>query len=113
MILAELMIIINIMTEDEMEKMMAEMSKYADMPKVIKIEVCYDENLQKITSVATEPMFMSEWSTFVYLLYNIFLAYPEIEKKYPPGKLKIIINGVAPRLPTTPLFTGDKVEFSV
>ena len=96
-----------------MGQIITEMGKYADMQNSIKVEDYYDVNLEKITGVPSEPMFMSEWSTFVYLLKNILMAYPEIEKQYPPGKLKMTLNGEAPKLPTAPLFNDDKIEFSV
>ena len=90
-----------------------DMENINGMPRSIKITVFYDSTLQKITGTESDPVFMSEWSTFVYLLKNVFISYPEIEKKYPPGQLGFIINGKPPTNPTTPLFDGDKVEFIV
>ena len=54
---------------------------------------------------------MSEGSSFAYLLHNVFLSHPEIEKKYPPGTLGFVINGI-PLKARTPLFDGDVVAFS-
>lgn len=88
------------------------MSKHANMPKPIRLSVCYDSGLQKITGCAEEPVYMGEGSSFVYLLQNIFMAHPEIEKQYPPGALKLLINNTLPK-PYSPLFDGDIVSISV
>ena len=100
------------MNEEEMEAMINEMSKFSNMPKPIRINVRYDKELQKITRKEGHPVIMSEGSTFVYLLMNIFMEHPNIEKRYPPGALGFSINGIPPKT-YTPLFDGDKVDFSV
>ncbi len=101
------------MNEDEIKKIIEEMGKRDDMPQCIRINVRYDKTLQKITNTESEPILMSEWSTVTYLLQNIFMAYPEIEEKYPPGALSILINDVPPKVPTSPLFDGDTVDLSI
>jgi len=88
------------------------MTKIPGMSKSIRVTVCYDSELQKITGCAEESMFMSEGSTFLYLLQNIFMAHPGIEKQYPPGVLLFSINGFPPKT-YSPLFDGDVVAFDV
>lgn len=100
------------MNEEEMKKMIEEMSKYADMPKPIRITARYDEMLQKITGRAEDSVYMGEGSAFIYLLQNIFMEHPEIEKQYPPGALTFSINDVPPKT-YSPLFDGDVVIFGV
>ena len=55
---------------------------------------------------------MGEGGVFVYLLQNVFMAYPEMEQRYPPGTIGFTINGIPPK-PHSPLFDGDTVFFSV
>ncbi|MEK9182106.1 MAG: hypothetical protein AAB781_00780 [Patescibacteria group bacterium] len=96
---------------EKYEKMLEEMSKIANMPRSIRIVVRYDKELQKITRKPECPVIMSEGSTFVYLLMNIFMEYPNIERRYPPGTLGFSINGISPKT-YTPLFDGDLIDFS-
>ena len=100
------------MDEEEMRKMVEEMAKISNMPKAIFLKVQYDKELQKITGKEEHPLAMSEGSTFAYLLQNIFMEYPELEKQYPPGVLGFSINGFPPKM-YTPLFDGDTIIFSV
>lgn len=100
------------MHQENFGKIMEEMSKVANMPRPIRIVVRYDKELQKITRKTEYPVIMSEGSTFVYLLMNIFMEYPNIEKQYPPGTLGFSINGISPKT-YTPLFDGDLIDFSV
>lgn len=95
-----------------MKKILEEMSKIANMPQSIRIIVRYDAELQKITRKSDHPVIMSDGSTFVYLLMNIFMEYPNIERQYPPGALEFSINGISPKT-HTPLFDGDLVDFNV
>ena len=88
------------------------MQEIPSMPKAIRIEVFYNVKLQEITGVESEVVFMSEGSTFVYLLQNVFMAHPGIEEKYPPGTLGLTINEYPPK-PHSPMFDGDKVMFLV
>lgn len=99
------------MEKENFEKIAEEMSKIANMPRSIRINVRYDKKLQEITRKESHPVIMSEWSTFVYLLMNIFMEYPELEKQYPPGVLGFSINGIPPKT-NTALFDGDTVDFS-
>ena len=100
------------MNEEEMRKMVEEMVKIPGMPKAMFLQIQYDKELQKITGQEEHPMVMSEGGTFAYLLQNIFIEYPKIEKQYPAGVLGFTINGTSPK-PYTPLFDGDIVIFSV
>ena len=95
-----------------MRKAVEEMLETSGMPRAIHIVARYDKELQNITGKAEHPVYMSEGSTFVYLLQNIFIEYPEIEEKYPPGVLAFAINDRMPK-PHTPLLDGDIVEFSI
>ena len=100
------------MNEEEMKKMLEKMSKFSNMPRSIRITARYDKELQKITQKEGHPVIMSEGSAFVYLLMNIFMEYPDIERQYPPGALGFSINNISPKT-YTPLFDGDVVEFSI
>lgn len=82
------------------------------MPKAMSIKVLFDKELQKITGNEGHPVMISEGASFLYLLMNIFMEYPEIEEKYPPGMLGFSINGIPPR-DHSMLFDGDVIDFSV
>ncbi|MEK7190480.1 MAG: hypothetical protein AAB661_01805 [Patescibacteria group bacterium] len=100
------------MDEEEMRKMAEEMSKIPGMPKPIFIKVEFDRDLQKITGKKEIPMVVSQGATFAYVLQNIFIEYPGIEKKYPPGELGFTIDGTPPKT-YTPIFDGDVIRLSV
>lgn len=91
---------------------MEELENAPGMPKPIHIRVRYDKELQKITGTEEEPVYMSQGSIFVYLLQNIFIEHPEIEKRHPPGFLAFAINNIPPKT-YTPLLDGDVVSFYV
>ena|SRR3989338_6013 len=101
------------MSEEEMQKMIKEMAKeHPEMPRALRLTLRYDATLQKITGRAEEPMFMGEGGAFVYLLQNVFMAYPEMERRYPPGTIGFTINGPPPK-PHSPLFEGDIISFTI
>ena len=82
------------------------------MPKAMRVNVRFSEKLQKITGKEGHPVIISEGASFLYLLMNIFMEYPEIEEKYPPGVLGFTINGIPPRNHAI-LFDGDTVDFAI
>jgi hypothetical protein len=98
--------------EEERDKFAEELAKIPGAPEAIKLRVYYDEALQRITKKEYNPVIMSKGSLFAYLLQNVFIEHPEIEKQYPPGKLGFIINKTTLPKPHTPLFDGDVVEIS-
>jgi len=55
-------------------------------------------------------MFQNE--KFSRLLAKIFLDYPEIDKKYKPGQLGLLVNGIPPTTKTV-LRDGDIVDISI
>lgn len=63
----------------------------------IKIKIFYDRNLKKITGKDFEEAVVSRGLTFLNLLYFIFSSYPEIEKRYPPGELGLLLNNRPPK----------------
>lgn len=87
------------------------MGNIPGMPRAINVNVRYDSELQKITGNGTQQMMISEGASFLYLLMNVFSAYPEIEEKYPPGTLGMTINGIPPRDHAV-LLDGDTIDFS-
>ena len=66
------------------------------IPKALNITVYYKNDISKITKTEKENIIISEGSNFIYLLFNIFSAYPKIQAKYPPGTLGFLINGRVP-----------------
>lgn len=81
-------------------------------PKPIKVQIIYDEKLQKITGVDHEEAFVSEGIRFVMFLKFIFDSYPEIPKFYPPGSMGLSLNGKPPT-EFEILNNGDKIKLSV
>ncbi len=96
------------MDKNDVNKMLEKMANNSGMPKPMSVEVWYDKKLQSITGTEFEPVIMGEGSSFLYLLQNIFMVHPQLEKKYPPGALGLTINGVPPRQHSV-LFDGDKI----
>jgi hypothetical protein len=80
------------------------------MPESINITVKYDKVLEAIVGVSEHPVIMSQGCPFGFLLECILMDYPKIKKKYPPGVLRFLVNGVAPKT-YSPLFDGDEVCF--
>lgn len=78
------------------------------IPKPLTIRVTYKDRVADITRTTGEEVVVSEGFTFIMLLQEIFTAYPEIEQKFPPGSLGLLIND---RPPTTDdiLREGDEV----
>jgi molybdopterin converting factor small subunit len=100
------------MDEEKMKKIVGELMENSEMSQSIYIKVRYDKELQKITGTEEEPVCMSQGSTFMYLLQNVFMSHPDIEKRYPPGSLGFVINDIPPKI-YTPLLDGDVVSFTI
>lgn len=77
----------------------------------VNITVYYDKELQKITGTEKEPVVISSSAIFVYLLQVLFTSYPEIEKKYPPGTIGLLLNGRPPSEFDT-FKNGDEVRLA-
>lgn len=61
------------------------------------VRVVYQGNkLTEITGKQTEEIIVSVGYDFLHLLLEIFLAYPEIEARIPPGTLGILLNDKPP-----------------
>jgi len=82
-----------------------------DLSKSCKITIQYDRELSQIVGRRVEINVVSEGLPFVMFLNFFFKTYPEIERKFPPGALAFLINGVAP-LNDTVLKDGDKIAFA-
>ena len=81
-----------------------------EFPKPIKIKIFYDENLKGITGKSSEVSIVSEGLSFVNFLYFIFSSYPEIQRRFPPGKLGFLLNGKKPNEYDV-LNGGDELRF--
>lgn len=77
-----------------------------------KITIFYDRYLEKITEVPFEETIVSEDFTFADCLHSLFVSYPEIPRRVPPGKLGFLVNGRRPETFDI-LKDGDRVEFIV
>lgn len=80
--------------------------------KPIRVQIVYDEELQKITGVEREEALVSEGIKFVMFLKFIFDSYPEIPKLYPPGSIGLSLNDKPPT-EFGILNRGDKIKLSV
>lgn len=78
----------------------------------VNITVYYDKELQKITGSEKEPVVISSSAIFVYLLHILFTSYPDIERKYPPGTIGLLLNGRRPSEFDT-FENGDEVRLVV
>lgn len=72
----------------------------------------FDPVMEVITRQAEMKVIMNENAPFIFLLHSIFISYPEIQKRYPPGKLAMALNG---RPPTEYdlLQDGDRIVFYI
>lgn len=77
-----------------------------------KITIFYDQYLERITGIPFEEAMVQEDFTFADCLHSLFISYPEIPKRVPPGKLGFWLNGGRPETFDT-LKDGDRVEFIV
>jgi hypothetical protein len=75
----------------------------------IKVNICYDQQLQEITGKTNEEAIISENLQFVHFLNFIFSSYPEIQKKFAPGTIGFMINGRRPEA-FGKMQDGDKLE---
>lgn len=82
------------------------------LPNPIRVQIIYDEELQKITGVEREEALVSEGIMFVMFLKFIFDSYPKIPKRYPPGSISLSLNGKPPT-EFEILNGGDKIKLSV
>lgn len=80
--------------------------------KSIDVFVEFDPVLGSIAGQTEMKIVMSEGAPFVFLLHSIFTSYPEIQRRYPPGKLAMTLNN---RPPTEHelLHDGDRVVFQI
>lgn len=79
----------------------------------IEIKIVYDKSLEKITKTREEPAVINKGMTFVIMLHFIFSSHPLILKKYPPGTLGLLINGIPVTNEHYILHDGDTVTLSV
>lgn len=78
-------------------------------PKLIKINVFYKGDLRVITAKSKEEMVVNEGIPFIMVLFFIFKTYPEIERIYPPGTIKLLLNDKPPQ-DFDIVEDGDEVE---
>ncbi|MEK7628954.1 MAG: hypothetical protein AAB394_00325 [Patescibacteria group bacterium] len=82
------------------------------MLKSISVFVKFDLVLEPITGQTEMKIIVSEGAPFIFLLHSIFTSYPEIQRRYPPGKLTMALNGCRPTEHEF-LQDGDIVSFSI
>lgn len=82
------------------------------MLKPINVFVKFDPVMEAITGQTEMKIIMSENAPFIFLLHSIFTSYPEIQRRYPPGKLAMALNGHPPT-DYDLLQDGDRITFSV
>ncbi|MDP3800246.1 MAG: hypothetical protein Q8Q90_02370 [bacterium] len=80
--------------------------------KSINVFVRFDPVMEAITGQTEMKIIMSYNAPFIFLLHSIFTSYPEIQRRYPPGKLAMTLNG---QHPTEYEFLkdGDRVSFFI
>ncbi len=62
----------------------------------ISVTVTYSLALQEITGKAMESMAVAAGTSFMYFLLDIFESYPEIQNRYPPGTVGMLVNDEPP-----------------
>jgi hypothetical protein len=78
----------------------------------INVFIKFDPVLEPITGQGEMKVVMSDDTPFTFFLHSIFTSYPELQKRYSPGKLAISLND---RTPTEYdiLHDGDLVTFFI
>ena len=66
--------------------------------KANKITIFYDANLEKITGIPFEETMVQDDFTFADFLHSLFVSYPEIPRKVPPGRLGFLLNKSKPEV---------------
>lgn len=77
-----------------------------------KIMIFHDNYLERTTGIPFEEAMVLEDFTFADFLHSLFVSYPEIPKRVPPGKLGFLLNGIKPETFNT-LKDGDRVDLVV
>ncbi len=81
----------------QLKAMGIEMYTYDDDEEEdVAVTVTYSLALQEITGKAMESIMVAEGMPFMHFLLDIFEAYPEIEKRYPPGTVGMLVNDEPP-----------------
>ncbi|MDP3764442.1 MAG: hypothetical protein Q8Q95_02365 [bacterium] len=80
--------------------------------KSINVFVKFDPVMEAITGQTEMKIIMSHDAPFIFLLHSIFASYPEIQRRYPPGKLIMTLNGQRPSEHEL-LNDGDRVGFFI
>lgn len=87
-----------------------EVENYNQNRESIEVTVTYDKRLSAIIGKDYEKMEMEKGDSFLSLLYYTFTLYPEVERRYPPGRLGMTLNGNPPGEFDT-LNDGDEISF--
>lgn len=82
------------------------------MLKPINVFVKFDPVMEAITGQTEMKIVTNENAPFIFLLHSIFTSYPEIQRRYPPGKLAMALNGHPPTEYEL-LQDGDRITFSI
>lgn len=80
------------------------------IPKDISVTLHLSPELADITGFEHGEICASEDASFFFFLRCLFMDYPEIEQRYPPGVLAFDINGAIPKTDTV-LKEGDRLSF--
>jgi hypothetical protein len=64
--------------------------------KYVTVRLKYDEALARLTGQREEDLTLPRGQSFTAVLLFLLDAYPEIEERYPPGRLGILLDGQAP-----------------
>ena len=67
-----------------------------DEEEGVSVTITYSLALQEITGKAMESLIVAEGTPFMHFLLDIFEAYPEIQNRYPPGTVSMLINDQPP-----------------
>jgi hypothetical protein len=64
--------------------------------KPINVFVKFSPVMEAITGQEEMELVLSDGAPFLFLLHCIFTSFPELERRYPPGKLAISLNNHRP-----------------
>ena len=96
---------------EEEEIMSKELFNEPDLTP-IWVDIYYDHRLQSIIGMAKDRAMVNRGCPFAFILECLFVDFPEIEQRYPPGALGFTLNRRSPDV-FEKLKDGDQIHFMI
>lgn len=77
--------------------------------RTARVGITFDGEVALLAGKESSTSWTRDGLPFVFLLNSILTEHPELEERYPPGRLAFTVNGESPE-PLTPIRDGDEVR---